>query len=42
MALTDVLADLGILQFEVISQFLGVEDIGNRNAVFLQDELLLV
>jgi hypothetical protein len=42
VALANVLADLGILEFQVVLKLVGAHDAHDGNAVFLQDEILAV
>jgi len=42
VALANVLTDLGVLKFQVVLKLVGAHDANDRNAVFLQDEILAI
>jgi hypothetical protein len=37
-----MLANLGVLEFKVVFKLGGAHDTGNRDAIFFEDEILLV
>jgi hypothetical protein len=42
VALANVLADLGILEFQLVLKLIGAHDAHDRDAVLLQDEILAI
>jgi hypothetical protein len=42
IARMDGAANLGISRFKIIFQFVGIQNAGDRDAVFFQDEIFLI